>query len=107
MAAKKAPASLHQQLLAGLDVKSRQNGSVHTIKANGKVVAEVCVGTKKVRLNFRNELPAKERKLLSGKSKSWPGGGMIVTADNLKEARALLDLAIQPATNSAAPKVAA
>lgn len=45
--------ALHTTLLEGLTVKSRADGSVHTVKANGKVVGEVCVGTKRVRLNLR------------------------------------------------------
>src|SRR4051794_21828615 len=87
--------SLHSQLLDGLNVKSRADGSVHTIRAaDGKtVVAEVCVGKKQTRLNVR-ELPAKIKAPksleLGGKSKSWPGGGVIVTEGNVKAARDLL-----------------
>src|ERR1700730_11390319 len=87
--------SVHAQLLDGLNVKSRTDGSVHTVRAaDGKtVVAEVCVGKKATRLNLR-AWPAKVKAPkgleLSGKSKSWEGGGVIVTEANVKAARALL-----------------
>ena len=50
--------ALHVRLLEGFEVKARPDGTVHTIRAGGKVVAECCVGTKKVRLNLR-DIPAK------------------------------------------------
>jgi hypothetical protein len=101
--------SLHSQLLDGLNVKSRPDGSVHTVRAaDGKtVVAEVCVGKKATRLNVR-ELPAKVKAPknleLGGKSKSWPGGGVIVTDANVKAARALLASVVD--ATKAAPKAA-
>src|SRR4051794_12755917 len=38
----------------GFSVKSRADGTVHSIKADGRTVAEVCVGQKNVRLNLRS-----------------------------------------------------
>jgi hypothetical protein len=35
----------------GFDVKSRNDGTVHTVKLSKRVVAEVCVGKKATRLN--------------------------------------------------------
>lgn len=85
--------ALHVRLLEGFEVKARPDGTVHTIRAGGKVVAECCVGTKKVRLNLR-DIPAKGKTPksieLSGRSKSWPGGGVNVDEGNLTAARALL-----------------
>jgi hypothetical protein len=92
---------VHVLLLDGFDVHSRPNGSVHTIKLEGKTVAEICVGTKKTRLNLRSApKPAPRNLTLDGKSKSWPGGGVIVTPDNVAAARAVLTAA------TAAPKQA-
>jgi hypothetical protein len=80
-------------LLDGLEVSSRKDGTVHTIKREKKTVAEVCVGTRSVRLNLRSAPPKgklpKSVKLV-GKSKSWPGGGLVVTDENVKAARAVL-----------------
>lgn len=44
MPAKPNPRPRHVRLLAGFEVKARDDGSVHTVKANGTVVAEVCAG---------------------------------------------------------------
>ena len=45
MSGKATEKALHVRLLEGFDVKSRDDGSVHTVKnSDGKVVAEVCVG---------------------------------------------------------------
>jgi hypothetical protein len=80
-------------LLDGLTVSSRKDGTVHTVKVEKKTVAEVCVGTRAVRLNLRSAPPKsklpKSIKLI-GKSKSWPGGGVVVTAGNAAAARAVL-----------------
>lgn len=98
-------------LLDGLEVKSRDDGSVHTIKAHGKVVAEVCVGARKVRLNVKAE-PAKGKVpksvTLAGKSKTWAGGGLNVEPGNVKAARALLAavVAAVPAPKQAEPTAA-
>jgi hypothetical protein len=82
---------LHTQLLDGLTVKSRADGTVHTVKAaDGKTVAEVCVGTKKIRANFRTAPRGAVAKLLDGKSKSWPGGGVVVDEANAERIRAAL-----------------
>lgn len=99
-------------LLDGLDVKSRDDGSVHTIKGgNGKVVAEVCVGARKVRLNLKAAPPkGKVPKSidLSGHSKSWEGGGLNVEPKNAKAARALLAavVAAAPAPKQTEPSAA-
>jgi hypothetical protein len=89
---------LHLQLIDGFEVKSRPNGTVHTVKAGKTVVAEVCVGAKKVRLNLRTAPKLAPKNLtLDGKSKSWPGGGVIVTPENLAAVRALLAAAAKAA----------
>jgi hypothetical protein len=82
--------ALHQQLLEGFEVKSRKDGTVHTVKHGGRTVAEVCVGTKKVRLNVRAQVKAPKNLPLAGKSKTWAGGGCILTEENVSAARALL-----------------
>jgi hypothetical protein len=87
------PVSIQSRLMAGTDVKSREDGSVHTIKgAGGRTVAEVCVGKSTIRLNFREPLgrDAPTGVVLSGRSQSWRGGGVVVTEANLESARALL-----------------
>src|SRR5947207_845480 len=94
---------LHMQLLDGFEVKSRDDGSVHTIKAHGRTVAECCVGAKKVRLNVRADVKPPKGLTLSGKSKSWPTGGLVVDETNLTAARALLASAVAKA---GAPKPA-
>lgn len=99
--------SLHQQLLDGFDVKSRDDGTVHTIKREGKTVAEVCVGAKKVRLNVRESVKAPKNLELSGKSKTWAGGGCIVTEENLAACRALLASITEPTAGDAAAANAA
>lgn len=81
------------ELLDGLDHKSRPSGTVLTVKAAGKTVAEVCVGARAVRLNLRAAPPkgkVPKSITLGGHSKSWAGGGVIVTAANVAAARALL-----------------
>jgi hypothetical protein len=96
------------RLLDGFTVVSRKDGTVHTVKATdgGGTVAEVCVGKSKVRLNFRKEQPAAARKVLDGKSKSWPGGGLIVTDANVTQARAMLTAAAGKPGKPAAGKPA-
>lgn len=99
--------SLHEQLLDGFEVKSRDDGTVHTIKREGRAVAEVCVGARKVRLNVRDAVKAPKNLKLSGKSKSWAGGGVIVTNENLAACRALLAQVTQPTAADAAAASAA
>jgi hypothetical protein len=98
--------SLRVRLLEGFDVRSRADDSVHTVKANGRVIAEVCEGKKQTRLNLR-ELPAKVKPAknvtLGGKSKSWPGGGTVVTDANLTAARALLTAVAKATPTAKAP----
>lgn len=89
---------LHLQLLDGFEVKSRDDGSVHTIKQGKATVAEVCVGARKVRLNLRAAVKPLPKGLeLDGKSKTWAGGGVVVTPDNLAAARAVLAAAAKAA----------
>lgn len=88
---------LHAQLLEGLTHKSRADGSVHTISAAGRTVAEICVGKKFTRLNMRAEIKAPKGLVLSGKSKSWKGGGIVVLDANVVACRALLDSSVQNA----------
>lgn len=86
--------ALHTDLMNGIEnIKSRDDGSVHTIHlaADGKtVVAEVCVGKKRTRLNFKDKVEFAPEGFLSGRSKSWVGGGIVLTTDNLAPARELL-----------------
>jgi hypothetical protein len=99
------PDTTHTKLLAGFAVKERADGSVITIKSSaGKTVAEVCVGSKKVRLNVKSErgLSAAQRKLLGGKSKSWVAGGVNVTADNLEAARGIIAAVVGAAPDATA-----
>src|SRR5579859_6603845 len=85
-----------KQITEGLTVKARDDGSVITVKgANGKTVAELCVGTKTTRVNFREAPKSALAKQLGGKSKSWPGGGVIVTDKNAAAVRAALLAAAQ------------
>ena len=58
------------------------------------------MGKKTVRLNFKS-IPSKTpaaakaaRDGLNGKSKSWVGGGIVLTEDNVGSARALLEAVI-------------
>jgi len=88
--------ALHQQLLDGFEVKSRDDGTVHTVKHEGKTVAEVCVGAKKTRLNVRGAVKAPKGITLGGKSKTWAGGGAEVTEENLPAARTLLSSIVRP-----------
>src|SRR5579864_6042657 len=104
---------LHEQLIEGFEVKSRDDGSVHTVKHNGRTVAEICVGKKKVRLNVRAAVKPPKNLELGGTSKSWPMGGVVVAEYNLAAARALLaavtkataaDVAVASAASRASKK---
>jgi hypothetical protein len=89
--------SIHSQLLDGLQVKSRADGSVHTVKAEGKVVAEVCVGTRKTRVNFKASPKSLPKGLaLDGKSKTWAGGGIVVDESNVAKVCAILAQLVAP-----------
>jgi len=98
MAPEKETTPLHVTLMDGMTVKSRDDGSVHTIKgADGKTtVAEVCVGKKDTRLNFKSAIPedAPEGIELSGHSTSWKGGGVRINDANLPAARELLQFVV-------------
>jgi len=99
--------SLRPRLLDGFTYKSRSDNSVHTVKgADGKVIAEVCEGKKATRLNLRNA-PTKatpKNVTLGGKSKTWAGGGTVVTESSLAACRALLSGAakVTPTASDAA-----
>jgi|SRR5581483_3193478 len=96
-----------KQLTEGLTVKARPDGSVISVKdAYGKkTVAEVCVGTKRTRVNFREAPKGALAKQLGGKSKSWGGGGVLVDDENAQLVRsALLQAAGVVAPASATPK---
>jgi hypothetical protein len=85
--------SLHAFLLEGLDVRSRDDGSVHNIKdPNGKTVAEVGVGKDVTRLNFITPLavPVPDGVILSGRDQRFPGRGLVITPENVSNARELL-----------------
>jgi len=88
-------------LLKGLDVHSRDDGSVHTIKAkDGSTVAEVCAGKRAVRVNFR-AAPGKVRGVtLGGKSKSWAAGA-VATDENAAALHAALTAAAGKAAKAA------
>lgn len=96
-------------------VKSRDDGSVHTLHgADGSTVAEVCCGKTRTRLNFRApsaELTAAAEAssvVLSGRSKSWTGGGIVVDDGNVAACRAVLLAVVGIATpNQAADDAAA
>jgi hypothetical protein len=84
---------IHFRLMDGANFKSRDDGTVHTIKgADGRTAAEVCVGATIVRLNFREPPSSGAPKgiALGGRSQSWRGGGVVITEANLDAARALL-----------------
>lgn len=87
-------------LLKGIEnVKSRDDGSVHTIKAeDGKTtVAEICQGKRDTRLNFKAEVPSDmivDELALNGQSKSWAGGGCKITDENLTSAKQTLDAVV-------------
>lgn len=81
-------------------VVSRDSGEVHTIHGEaGSTVAEVCVGKKFTRLNFRHAVPedievslqdgsmlttSSAASKLGGKSKSWQGGGVRLDDANVE-----------------------
>ena len=94
-------------LLEGLEYKERPNGTVVSIHRTGEkaTVAELCRGKKLARLNFRVK-PTKGNLTLGGQSNSWPAGGIVLTADNLKAARAAL-LSVTAAAKVAASKAKA
>jgi hypothetical protein len=101
--------ALHQRLLQGFDVKSRDDGTVHTVKVSNRTVAEVCVGKKNTRLNIREVPKGAPKNLdLGGKSKSW-AGGVILTDANLTGCRALLSACVKaaPAASTATASDAA
>lgn len=98
--------ALHQQLLDGLDnVKSRPNGTVHTLHdAEGKVVAEICVGKRATRVNFRIVPKAAKGLDLTTKSKTWVGGGIVVTDENVSKVKAALASVLQTAEKKPAAR---
>lgn len=102
--------ALWQRLIDGYTVRSRDANDVHTIKGDGQhTVAEVCAGKTKTRLNFKSDPSGmKGVKIpkgieLGGKSKSWAGGGLVVTEENFDGARALLDAVVHADVPTEAP----
>lgn len=89
---KKQPVALHVALLEGLNTKLRPDGSVITIKdSTGKrTVAEACVGAQRTRVNFKDAPKSTLSKRLGKSTKSWPGGGVVLTAANAVAVRAAL-----------------
>lgn len=84
----------------------RRPGADAGERASGcRRLAEVCVGSRKVRMNVRSAIKAPKGLVLSGKSKSWAGGGVIITEANLAAARTLLAslTSAPPAPASPAP----
>lgn len=91
--------NIAKTLLADVDnVKSRTDGSVHTLhgRDGSTTLAELCVGKRTARFNVREPLAAAMVKRhdvaasLGGRSKSWRGGGIVVTDGNVAAVRALL-----------------
>lgn len=65
----------------------------YSVKGSSGTVAEICVGKRNVRVNFKRAPPkAKIAKgiELSGHSKSWRGGGLVVTEENVQKVGTLL-----------------
>jgi hypothetical protein len=87
-----------KQLTEGLTIKARKDGSVITVKdATGKrTVAELCVGKSKIRANFRETPKSALAKQLAGESKTWGGGGVIVSDANAQLVRSALLAAAAP-----------
>jgi hypothetical protein len=85
---------LAERLLSGFRYETRVGTKeVHTIYSKtGLKVGEVCVGTTKVRLNFKRPLigPPSTSIVLNGRDKSWPGKGCNITSANLEDARLLI-----------------
>ena len=105
----------HETLLEGIaNVKSREDGSVHTIHApDGKTtLAEICVGKRATRINFRQvpsiNMMKKEGKgiELVGKSKTWLGQGTKVTDENVGQIRTLLLAVIAKGPKATEPTAA-
>lgn len=89
-------------LVKGLETKARQDGSVVAVKVGKATVAEVVVGAKTVRVNFREKPKGGPKVALAGKSAKWAGGGVVVTEENVGDVRKLLELAVVAA--GGAPK---
>jgi len=89
---KKQPVALHTTLLEGLTTKARKDGSVITVKdVTGKrTVAEVCIGKSKTRVNFHEAIKSALGKQTTGKSRTWAGGGVVLTDANASQVRAAL-----------------
>jgi hypothetical protein len=105
--AERPPASdresdLWRRLLDGFDYTSRPNLRVHRIYGASQVtVGEVCVGTTgRTRLNFKESVvgqPTTINVTLEGRSHTWRGGGVVVTADTLDDCRQLISHVVDAA----------
>jgi hypothetical protein len=82
---------LVDRLVKGLETKARPDGSVTQIKAEGKTVAEVCRGKSSVRVNFRQRPKGAPKDMLAGASKTWEGGGVVITEENVGIVRTLIE----------------
>jgi hypothetical protein len=89
---------LVSRLIKGLEVKSRTSGNLHNVKAGTATVAEVCVGSKTVRVNFKARPKGKTSVKLEGESSKWAGGGVVVTEANVADVRKLIEAAVEAAT---------
>ncbi|HYZ79310.1 MAG TPA: hypothetical protein VE596_18245 [Gaiellaceae bacterium] len=85
---------LVQRLIKGLEVKSRTSGNLHNVKAGAATVAEVVVGSKTVRVNFKSKPTIKTGVKLAGESSKWAGGGVVVTEENVADVRRLIESAV-------------
>jgi hypothetical protein len=84
-----------KKLTEGFDVHERKDGKVIRVRAEGHPVAEVVVGAETVRVNFRDK-PGNALDLhIGGNSKSWPGGGVQVTGDNIERVKKALQEAVE------------
>lgn len=88
-------AATAEDLIRDLNVRSRVNQTVHTIKTNDGTgsLAEVVVGKTRVRLNLRDPLPSnapRDGLYFGGFSSMWVGGGTEITRQNASAARGLL-----------------
>jgi len=91
------------QLLNGHNVHKRSGSRVFRVHGGGTTVAEVVVGDATVRLNMRElsediELIAESEGISpKGRSKTWKGGGVKVTPENVSSVREVLDALVREA----------
>lgn len=91
------------QLLEGHDVHKRDGHRVFRVHGGGTTVAEIVVGDATVRMNMRElsgdvELVAEAEGLRpKGRSKTWKGGGIKVTSENVSAAKEILNALVRDA----------